>query len=83
MALFTRSRDADQAGELLLGDRDLEGVPVAGDLQQMFGGPTGHIEEERICQRLVHGPEPTCEQRDDLPQQFGTVGPRPGGACRE
>ena len=54
MDLLTRSREApDQAGQLLLGDRQLELVGVAGQLQQPLGRPAGHVQEHRVGQGRV------------------------------
>ena len=74
------ARRADHPCQLLLGDRQLELVAVARELEQPLGGASGDVEEDGVGQGLVDGSEPTGQQPDDVPQGGGLT--LQGGAHR-
>src|SRR5436190_15308229 len=63
----------DHARQLLLCDRELEAVTVAGQLEQTLGRASGHVQEDRIGQGLVDRSEPGSEKLDDAPQRRGLL----------
>src|SRR5437763_4384350 len=63
----------DHARQLLLGDRELEAVTVARQLEQTLGRAPGHVQEDRVGQGLVDRSEPGSEKLDDAPQRRGLL----------